>query len=163
MRTVICPICGKSFETARPNKKYCSLICREAGKQLKRLYWKEENPTYDADYYREHKKGKSKMEKEKEIEIKYWPRDELMKMPDRIPKPRMTAEEFEKKIDFHEGDIVQIIRGKHAGRIAVIIGIYYFRTRKGAHSLSYHLRLSDNESISISAKYLKFVKTGEAE
>lgn len=55
MRIVKCPICGKEFETARPNKKYCSLICREAGKQLSRLYWNRENPTYNRDYYRKQK------------------------------------------------------------------------------------------------------------
>lgn len=55
MRIVKCPICGKEFETARPNKKYCSLICREAGKQLKRIYWENENPNYNAAYYQEHK------------------------------------------------------------------------------------------------------------
>lgn len=58
MRIVKCPICGKKFETARPNKKYCSLICREAGKQLKRIYWENKNPNYNATYYREHKRDK---------------------------------------------------------------------------------------------------------
>lgn len=55
MRNIKCPICGRSFETARPNKKYCSLICREAGKQLKRIYWENENPNYNANYYQSHK------------------------------------------------------------------------------------------------------------
>lgn len=58
MRTVNCPICGRSFETARPNKKYCSLVCREAGKQLKRICWEKKNPTYNHDYFQEHKKAK---------------------------------------------------------------------------------------------------------
>ena len=60
MRIVKCLICGKEFETARPNKKYCSLICREAGKQLKRIYWENENPNYNADYYQEHKQRDKK-------------------------------------------------------------------------------------------------------
>jgi len=161
MRTAICPICGKEFETARPNKKYCSLICREAGKQLRRLYWKEENPTYNADYYREHKKGKSEMEKEKEEKVIYWPRDELMKMPAEIPEPRMTAEEFKRKIDFHDGDIVQIIRGKHIGRLAIIIGIEAFTTKGGKEYIAYQLKLSDNESVSLGARYFKFIKSAE--
>lgn len=58
MRVITCPICGREFETARPNKKYCSLICREAGKQLNRLYWNRENPTYNRDYYQDHKRDK---------------------------------------------------------------------------------------------------------
>lgn len=59
MRIVKCPICGRSFETARPNKKYCCLVCREAGKQLNRLHWEKKNPNYNQSYYQRNKQRKS--------------------------------------------------------------------------------------------------------
>lgn len=48
----VCVICGKTFETEYSNKKYCSLICRDASIRKKRLEWKMNNPNYYRDYSR---------------------------------------------------------------------------------------------------------------
>lgn len=60
-KKIKCPICGAEFETARPNKKYCSLSCKEAGRRLQRMKWEGENPSYNTEYQRnyraEQKKG----------------------------------------------------------------------------------------------------------
>jgi endogenous inhibitor of DNA gyrase (YacG/DUF329 family) len=56
-KTVTCPICGKQFETNRPNKKYCSFTCKEAGRQLRRMKWAADNPNYSAEYMRKYRKG----------------------------------------------------------------------------------------------------------
>lgn len=50
MKTVICPICGTAFETERPNKKYCSFSCKEAGLKLRRMKWELDNPGYNTEY-----------------------------------------------------------------------------------------------------------------
>ena len=52
VKTVICPICGAQFQTARPNKKYCSFTCKEAGRKLQRMKWETENPDYSRNYMR---------------------------------------------------------------------------------------------------------------
>lgn len=55
-KVVICPICGAEFETCRPNKKYCSFSCKEAGRRLRRIKWEQMNPDYNKNYmktYRE--------------------------------------------------------------------------------------------------------------
>lgn len=62
MKTVKCAICGKLFDTSE-TRKYCSLSCSEAGRKLRRMIWKEENPAYMADYmraYRRKKRGELK-------------------------------------------------------------------------------------------------------
>lgn len=52
MKNVICPMCGRQFETNKPNKKYCSFSCREAGRKLQRMKWDAQNPDYNAEYMR---------------------------------------------------------------------------------------------------------------
>ena len=47
-KLIKCPICGREFETNRPNKKYCCFSCKEAGRRLKRLQWEDKNPGYSA-------------------------------------------------------------------------------------------------------------------
>jgi len=42
IRTVICEICEKPFETSARNAKYCSDECRDEGARLKREKWEEE-------------------------------------------------------------------------------------------------------------------------
>ena len=51
-KVVTCPICGRTFETDKSHKLYCSLTCKEAGRMLQRIKWKEENATYYRDYGR---------------------------------------------------------------------------------------------------------------
>ena len=51
-REVVCVMCGKSFDTEYPNKKYCSLVCKDAAIRKKRLVWKLNNPGYDTEYAR---------------------------------------------------------------------------------------------------------------
>ncbi|MBQ4467072.1 MAG: hypothetical protein II918_02520 [Firmicutes bacterium] len=55
-REIECPICGRVFETTKPNKRYCSFICREAGRNLKRLQWEDSHPGYNAEYAKEYRK-----------------------------------------------------------------------------------------------------------
>lgn len=54
-KIVRCQICGKIFETSRPNKKYCSFSCKEAGRKLQRMKWAEENPHYNAEYMKKYR------------------------------------------------------------------------------------------------------------
>ena len=58
-----CAICGKEFETTKPNKKYCSLSCKEAGKRLQRMKWEHENPDYNREYMREYMREHRKTQK----------------------------------------------------------------------------------------------------
>ena len=62
MKQIKCEMCGKIFLTAKPNKKYCSFSCKEAGNKLKRIKWKEKNPHYNADYMKEYRKKERKGE-----------------------------------------------------------------------------------------------------
>lgn len=55
-KKVVCPICGTEFMTDRPNRKYCSLNCKEASIKLKQMRFLEENPTYFRDYMRERRR-----------------------------------------------------------------------------------------------------------
>ena len=50
IKTIICPICGKQFQTSRPNKKYCCFTCKEAGNKLCHMRWKENNRGYHREY-----------------------------------------------------------------------------------------------------------------
>lgn len=59
MKKVVCPICGAEFETARPNKKYCSFSCKEAGRQLRRMMWGAANPDYSKAYMQQYRKAKN--------------------------------------------------------------------------------------------------------
>lgn len=54
-KEVKCGICGKVFVTDKPNKKYCSFVCREAAVKLKRIRWNKKNPGYYKQYYKDSK------------------------------------------------------------------------------------------------------------
>ena len=56
-KVIICPICGRQFETSRPNKKFCSFSCREAGQKLRRMKWEAQNPDYSKKYMQEYRKN----------------------------------------------------------------------------------------------------------
>ena len=56
-KAVICPICGAQFVTERPNKKYCSFSCKEAGRKLRRMKWNDENPNYNKNYMKQYRKA----------------------------------------------------------------------------------------------------------
>lgn len=58
MKVVKCAICGREFETTRPNKKFCSFICKEANEKLWRMKWKDRNPDYQKDYQRKYRERK---------------------------------------------------------------------------------------------------------
>lgn len=59
-KVVICPICGTSFETSKPNKKYCSFSCKEAGGKLRRMKWEDQNPYYNTTYMKKYRKDVNK-------------------------------------------------------------------------------------------------------
>lgn len=63
-KLVKCPICGREFETARSNKKYCSIYCREAGRQLNCLRWLDDHHDEMAEYWRKYRKEKRKEKRE---------------------------------------------------------------------------------------------------
>lgn len=77
------------------------------------------------------------------------------------PTPKMTAEAFRKKVDYFEGDIVQIIGGEHAGRIAMIISIGSYTNSRGFSSLIYNLKLSDSQGIRATANMFSLVRHGD--
>lgn len=52
-RIIKCRICGKEFTTRWPNRKYCSLSCRDAGERLRRMKWTAANPDYYTTYRRQ--------------------------------------------------------------------------------------------------------------
>jgi len=51
-KKVICPICGKEWETKAKNAKYCSLTCRAEGERIRRKIWEDKNPNYSKMYMR---------------------------------------------------------------------------------------------------------------
>lgn len=59
LREKKCIICGKNFETEYPNKRYCSLVCKDAASRMREMKFKAENPDYYKEYmknyYDEHK------------------------------------------------------------------------------------------------------------
>lgn len=77
------------------------------------------------------------------------------------PTPKMTAEAFKRKVDYFEGDIVQIIGGEHAGRIAMIISIGSYTNSRGFSSLIYNLKLSDSQGIRATANMFSLVRHGD--
>lgn len=58
MKTVKCAICGREFETNRPNKKFCSFTCKEAGAKLRQMKWKDNNSNYSTEYMRKYRAAK---------------------------------------------------------------------------------------------------------
>lgn len=58
LKTKKCLICGAEFQTNKPNKRYCSFICKEAGRQIQRLKWIENHPHYNTEYSRKYRKKK---------------------------------------------------------------------------------------------------------
>lgn len=62
MKTVICKICGKTFLTELPNKKFCSYTCKIANDKMRRMIWEEEHKGYGARYMREYRRAKRKQE-----------------------------------------------------------------------------------------------------
>lgn len=55
-RTIKCDICGKEFNTAGKNIKYCSLECGAIGRAYKKRMWLETRDNYMRDYMREYRK-----------------------------------------------------------------------------------------------------------
>lgn len=140
MRVITCPICGRSFETVRSNAKYCSLSCREAGRQIKRLDWEERNPRYNSNYYHEHKE---RTELTQCAGIKHREERALK------PEYRTTeSDELRRNLDYRVGDVVQIMKGKKAGRVATIIGCSFGVNKYGEDFIYYNLKLSDTVGIS---------------
>ena len=65
-KVIKCPICGAEFTTNKPNKKYCSFSCKEAGLKLQRMKWNDANKGYSTEYmriYRTAQKERNKAEK----------------------------------------------------------------------------------------------------
>ena len=58
MKQVICPICKKTFTTEKPNKRFCSFSCKEAGARYRRMLWQDKNPDYMAAYMRDYRAKK---------------------------------------------------------------------------------------------------------
>lgn len=55
-KVVKCAICGLEFTTNKPNKRYCSFSCKEAGAKLRRMKWEDEHPAYNKDYMKRYRK-----------------------------------------------------------------------------------------------------------
>ena len=64
MKLVTCEICRKQFETQRPNKKYCSFSCKEAGRKLRRMVWDADHPGYSREYMKEYRAARLEEGKE---------------------------------------------------------------------------------------------------
>ncbi len=62
-KVVKCPICGTVFETSRPNKKYCSFTCKEAGHKLQRMKWEDQNPHYNTAYMKKYRTAQKEAKK----------------------------------------------------------------------------------------------------
>ena len=55
-----CKICGKAFESDKPNAKYCCLSCKEQGRRLRQVEWEKRHPNYRRDYMRKYRNGWSR-------------------------------------------------------------------------------------------------------
>ena len=53
-----CKICGNFFTTTSGAAKYCSIECRDKGRQLTAQKWKENNPGYMVDYMRMYRQNR---------------------------------------------------------------------------------------------------------
>lgn len=74
---------------------------------------------------------------------------------------KMSDEDLRRALDYSVGDIVQIISGDAAGRVAVVIGIAPYTNANGEDCFIYNLKLSDNESISAKKYCIRFVRHGD--
>lgn len=73
---------------------------------------------------------------------------------------RVETPETRRLMDFEVGDIVQIKSdgGKAAGKMGMVIGIRLFEYQKdGEPDLAYRIKLSDTESIEVSAGRMRFL------
>lgn len=78
-----------------------------------------------------------------------------------LPKPKITAQEFRRKTEYFIGDVVRITNGKHAGRVAEIIGIEPYTTKEGEDALAYCLKLSDRVGIATRPALFRLVKPAD--
>ena len=67
-----------------------------------------------------------------------------------------------KGLDLREGDIVQIMNYKqYTGRVGQIIGISLYKNPKGREGLLYTIKLSDRDSVTVTANKCKLIKPAD--
>lgn len=90
-----CEICGKEFETVKPNAKFCSPKCQKAGRKVYRLKWQQEN-NYNAKEREKRAKSREKTRKEENQRA--------------IEAGKKRAEEMERKSQEVEKELSEEIR-----------------------------------------------------
>jgi bifunctional DNA-binding transcriptional regulator/antitoxin component of YhaV-PrlF toxin-antitoxin module len=71
-------------------------------------------------------------------------------------------EELREKLDYKVGDIVQVKRGKNSGRVAIIMRISPHIDDSGEDVLSYEIKLSDREGLSLTGRSLQLIRRADA-
>lgn len=59
MKKAICSICGREYETAATNSRYCSLACKEKGRKERRAAWEAAHPAYNREYMKAYRKKRA--------------------------------------------------------------------------------------------------------
>ena len=77
-----------------------------------------------------------------------------------MKRTKLTAEETKRALEYREGDIVQIRADGdlYAGRVGVIIGIGVYKAKKCRPELSYRVKLSDKEGISVPCCRIRLIR-----
>ena len=75
-------------------------------------------------------------------------------------KKKGTVRMYDRRLDYREGDIVQINckNKRYNGKVGEIIGIRYFSSDRGEGMLSYTVKFSDRESRAFSSRDLREVR-----
>ena len=55
-RKLVCPICGREFETNAPNRKYCGTDCAKIAQARRKKHWLDNNYEYNKMRQREYQR-----------------------------------------------------------------------------------------------------------
>lgn len=108
IRTLICDICEKPFETDARNAKYCSDKCRDEGARLKREKWAKETNYNERQRERMAQERKAKREAIRRETTKVYRKQK--EQAERETRERQEAKQIELKQRAEQGDNLALMR-----------------------------------------------------
>lgn len=81
-------------------------------------------------------------------------------------RKKMSDDELRRLLDYQVGDLIQVRPDgyEYSGRLGKIIGITFYRERPGKPDvLSYNLKLSDHEGVSVPCYRLRLIREAESD
>lgn len=73
---------------------------------------------------------------------------------------KMSAEDFRRATEYMVGDLIQIRPDgePYAGRLGIVIGVSLYKVNNRKSTISYNVKLSDNEGISVQCYRLRLIR-----